>query len=1455
MPVFGLGPSPFDRFASLWRKPQPPPDPFAALDAQWRHPFYSLPQAQQMEEMGGIDPRDVTQLDPKGGAFTRGVTRGVLGLGEGAAELASHLPGLVIPGAKPDEKLQGAADFSSQMRNVLSTEYERKTPIEQQLLQHPVKTIGGALGESLPSMLAASAGPVGIAAAGLASGGQQSRQFREQGIEGARNLVPSIASGLTVGLLERAGINPTLKGVAAPRITRLLVQALSEGSTEALQAIPEVLAEVGAGAREGETAMRIVQDTFVRMGRAGLLGTAVGGAVGTITPSKAQIKERELLIKKIDEMVIPPEPSPAIKAVQDALDPVGSIERIGDPALIAQVHDILRKHEEELDRLHAEKSGKVSQREMYRLVQAQQKKTEAVIRAARPAALGPVAQSATPPKDTDPEAGFARFPAERLRTWWQQNMLTPMMRRAHAPGLHGIMSEHANKAVAHAEAIDLNQQELTKQVRALDVAKLPQPLQDPKNLAEFLDKAYRGLVPKPTMEMLLPTLVEPINAMREHQSKLEREGRRLGLWSDASARDLERKFGLHVHRDFQTRFGPEYQALVQEQPFFRRAFELWRDEELADAFKAAEKAYLRYGKTNFKDVPDAPPTSLLREKVLSTWREERRIRPDGDEEIVGVVSVPKVRAQRGTFDEETGGPAFDLVADPWSGAVEMQDFEVKSQQQLEGKLLEYITWANKGSGIPLPGGSIEGAKNRAVSMQRDQEMRDIERMLLGEIRDPVANYVNSVHQMAAQIENEKFLRRLKAEGLNKWLFHEPRPGFTKMVDPSAIAMPILKGGQVQQPGIMEQVDPSSMERGTEGQQADLLRRRGMSPATNPTKRKVTADEQLGGPLGPLYTSDAVMAELEGGPADPIAIVKQALAESSSGYGAIGQGALSAWLMASHAVRAGATVGSIQGTNRNYLSNMLFLAGNAHNPAVMLGGILQGASHMPGLGILSKLVPQSVKSKTAVAYQPVVEAFYNLTATKHTKGRPLDRQLLEKRQRYLELGLIRQSTTVGDLNRLGAMAYKATAAGLKKNPARFREVMKLATELYMSHDDLPKIAAFEHELAVLGKAHAVPGGGPVDYRALEREAAEKVNRTMQNYSDLPHMAHVIAANPIIGPFFSYNASLVRNAVNTLVVGIEEVRSGNPVLVKRGAARLGAFVATMALPSAMAAVGRHWSNTEPEEEEALRKIGYPWSRNSQVVILSRNGTEVSYLDLGFLDGYDKLKSPVVAAMRRMQNGEPIDEGFLDALAETADLAGMNLDLFTKALLETTTGTRYEGGVPIVDMEAKGRLWQSTDPGLEKLKRAAKHMAYSVSPGVGKTGERIRESVVEQDPQQIAGRQRKLSHELLAVLGPRIVTFDLRDRLGSDVKNFVRLRADATTKAKRDKRERGRSSADAHGKVLDDLMQKVEAYKTLGMTGTQIKRVLTDAGAGKELASAIAFDNRRKALRLMTSKLEVN
>jgi hypothetical protein len=125
------------------------------------------------------------------------------------------------------------------------------------------------------------------------------------------------------------------------------------------------------------------------------------------------------------------------------------------------------------------------------------------------------------------------------------------------------------------------------------------------------------------------------------------------------------------------------------------------------------------------------------------------------------------------------------------------------------------------------------------------------------------------------------------------------------------------------------------------------------------------------------------------------------------------------------------------------------------------------------------------------------------------------------------------------------------------------------------DDAAKLQVFFHEMDILREAHKGrdPDLTPEQREfKLKQEAAKKVKNTMPTHSqqwDLIRATNQSIISKLVFPFARWKSEVIRTTIGNYRTGIAEIKSGNPVLARRGTRRLLSASATITVGSAVAA----------------------------------------------------------------------------------------------------------------------------------------------------------------------------------------------------------------------------------------------------------------------------------------------
>jgi GNAT superfamily N-acetyltransferase len=835
----------------------------------------------------------------------------------------------------------------------------------------------------------------------------------------------------------------------------------------------------------------------------------------------------------------------------------------------------------------------------------------------------------------------------------------------------------------------------------------PELIQDAQDRAHTSDQG--GL-------LLAPQFIPLIRELRVETDALSRELRRQGLLTDSNAKALEREFGLYVPRQYEAIRNEKHLERIKSQPLWNRAYELteqaWNKETLRQRLQKIDE-----------DGGAQLPKGELRDPL--TWplaRQKKEAIRRGDAKALRLLA---------------GDPqAFDRLLGKVEAAVPH-----KTQEQILGIMEEYIT---RSANRPImPGGHPEGALDTSGLMERGRQS-ELQRLLLGEIRDIRGNAVHALAQLGLMVEQQKLLQELRAIGTDALQGptqgNLPRPGGKRFLyeDPQTV------DGEAH----VQQIDPGMFVKAHEVAQGAQAGPHGPTPGL--VDLAIRQSKRRSDPLGDLYATQDVIDELTQIFDNP-EVIKAVEVYSK----------ISFW------VKAMKTVGSpLQAVNRNMLSNV---------PYALINGV-------------APVSPSRLKESWKTSYEKVFGG--------------TDRSTSRDVEYMLELGLFDQTADVGETKRLERKGQVFKTDDPNKGKAG-RVVEKLG-EYYSAPDNLSKRYVF---LELMGRyQEALPG---VPEAEVARFVAGRLRNSMQNYGAVPRAVKALAENPIIAPFPSFTWEVFRNSGYAVVQAAQDLASDNPKIKKIGAQRAAGLLAAAALPLAASLLFRWICNMDDEDEEAARLFMPPWNRNGTVLFLpgSPDG-QFRYLDWGFIDPFARLKEPVM----RLLHGDV--KGARESL-----MAPLSEELLAKSLMDLRSNKRSDTGRPIYN--EKDGAWR----------KAATIGGYSwkaLGPGGGLSITRIVAAHIDDE--------KAAWPEYLALMGPRIVTIDVKEGLGFKAFAYKNGLLEARAILRREARKGTADMADqiaaeqAVRREVESMVELVNAARRYDLSTEDIEEALSAAQIAK-------------------------
>ena len=224
------------------------------------------------------------------------------------------------------------------------------------------------------------------------------------------------------------------------------------------------------------------------------------------------------------------------------------------------------------------------------------------------------------------------------------------------------------------------------------------------------------------------------------------------------------------------------------------------------------------------------------------------------------------------------------------------------------------------------------------------------------------------------------------------------------------------------------------------------------------------------------------------------------------------------------------------------------------------------------------------------------------------------------------------------------------------------------EAYQKVDDLAKVAAYtseqrkvgnlwktyspEKQKEIRGQMKTFMGRENVtDNEIISELAVRNALDVMPTYSRVPQITEALRGIPVFGNFMGFQAEVIRNSINSLRKGhqemIEGFNTGNKTLQAQGANR----VATLIGVNAGFYYGITYLNESmmgSEEMTALKKFLAPWERFSPLLItdieavsdpdnIDTEDLKISYKNMGWLNPYEPVMQLATAVLAMGQSGD--------------------------------------------------------------------------------------------------------------------------------------------------------------------------------------------------------------------------
>jgi hypothetical protein len=386
----------------------------------------------------------------------------------------------------------------------------------------------------------------------------------------------------------------------------------------------------------------------------------------------------------------------------------------------------------------------------------------------------------------------------------------------------------------------------------------------------------------------------------------------------------------------------------------------------------------------------------------------------------------------------------------------------------------------------------------------------------------------------------------------------------------------------------------------------------------------------------------------------------------------------------------------------------------------------------------------------------------------------------------------------------------------------------AMDTYKANDNFFKLIAWEHEIKQL------MDGTKITREQAEPLAAELVKNTRPTYSRVPPLIKKFRQQPFFGNFISWPSEIVRTMLNMAKVSYDQIRT--PGMEYYGYKRALLGLATIAgVNYATGKLGQLIAGVTKEKIDAIRRFVAPYQKNAELMPISKNNKEMSYIDISYTSPWEILYQPYRAAM----SGENFEEAFLGATQEFLE-SYASPGILTAAAASTIFGQTPSGK----------KIRNPEDPPGDQFLDTLSYFIRQIEPA---TASQIRRNYYgftgQTDPLLSGyGRVYNASEEALALLGVRPSSVNYAKALEGKSSRFNTRMSDVSrifteqygsvgSKASGEIRNAYSTMDRQRKKLFNEANKDYHASMVLGLSRSEAISAMRAGGISEENALAIS------------------
>ena len=404
--------------------------------------------------------------------------------------------------------------------------------------------------------------------------------------------------------------------------------------------------------------------------------------------------------------------------------------------------------------------------------------------------------------------------------------------------------------------------------------------------------------------------------------------------------------------------------------------------------------------------------------------------------------------------------------------------------------------------------------------------------------------------------------------------------------------------------------------------------------------------------------------------------------------------------------------------------------------------------------------------------------------------------------------------------------------------------KFAENPYQAEDDFWKIYAFENEK--IRYSNSLYNKKPSELTEselskVEKIAAENVKKVLPSYDQIPAGIKKLRSIPIVGSFVSFQYESYRTALNTIKLGMSELK--DPKLRLAGAKRVGGSITYVAARNALlgyfgkaAGIGiagivgsLKAEDDEKEKKRLMKRYLFEWQKESDILPLDIKDGKFSFIDISGSDPHGAINKTI----NGMTDAKSLGDAAIIGFTESTIKPFLGGEMTAILLAEVLSNKKSKGG----------KIYDNGDPDDVKYEKQVEYIIKQVKPSFFRQYDKIIES------------DEKLSTAGQMAVGLKKYNLDINKQFGFKASSF-KYDGPSKTKSAYKKAYNKAIEKNASQEELNELYEKykkeyderynefyldyISARDIFGVEPKKLVNTMTKRGVSKTKIREIVYGN---------------